>query len=274
LLQFGRHRLGGDVGITAVLHTWGQKLNYHPHLHCIVTGGALRPDGQSWRSPKQRKFLFPVKAVAALFRGKFLAGVRRLLQEGQLPFAEPALTEPRTREPWFSQLYARKWNVYAKRPFGGPDQVLHYLANYTHRVAISNRRLVAIDEASRTVSFRYRDYRDASKEKVLTLSAQEFIRRFSRHLLPHKLVRIRHYGILGNNRRQRDIARARAILERRSPPPQPPTPPPAAASAPTASTPPLICPYCALPLRLVGIRDQDGVFHRLGSARKLQFDSS
>ena len=140
LLEFGRNRLHGDLGITAVLHTWGQKLDFHPHLHCIVTGGALSPEGKQWRSPKQRKFLFPVRALAALFRGKFLAGLAQMLDAEELHLADLELNIPANRTRWFSLLYSKHWVFYAKRPFGGPKQVLSYLANYTHRVALSNRR--------------------------------------------------------------------------------------------------------------------------------------
>jgi len=189
-----------------VLHTWGQKLDFHPHLHCIVTGGALSPDGKQWRSPKQRKFLFPVQAVAALFRGKFLAGLRQMLAAGELHVADSELKTPATRARWLSLLYTKRWVLYAKCPFGGPQQVLSYLANYTHRVALSNRRIVAVDAQHQSVTFTYRDYRHGSQLKELTLSALEFIRRFSLHILPPGLVRIRHYGILGNNRRRAAIA--------------------------------------------------------------------
>jgi Putative transposase/Transposase zinc-binding domain len=156
LLAFGRNRLRGDLGISAVLHTWGQKLDFHPHLHCIVTGGALSPDGKRWRSPKQRKFLFPVRAVAALFRGKFLAGLRRLLDEQALQLPDAALQAPAARARWLSALYQKPWVLYAKRPFGGPQQVLSYLANYTHRVALSNRRLLTVDASQQMVTFSYR----------------------------------------------------------------------------------------------------------------------
>jgi hypothetical protein len=166
LLAFGRNRLRGDLGLSAVLHTWGQKLDFHPHLHCIVTGGALSPDGKRWRSPKQRKFLFPVRAVAALFRGKFLAGVRQLLEEQALHLPDPALQAPAARARWLSRLYQKPWVLYAKRPFGGPQQVLSYLANYTHRVALSNRRLLAVDASQQTVTFSYRDYRHGSQRKA------------------------------------------------------------------------------------------------------------
>jgi hypothetical protein len=126
----GRNRLHSDLGITAMLHTWGQKLDFHPHLHCIVTGGALSPDGKAWRSPKQRKFLFPVQALGVLFRGKFLAELREMFDAGELHLPDPGLKTPATRAGWFSLLYNKPWVVYAKRPFGGAQQVLSYLANY------------------------------------------------------------------------------------------------------------------------------------------------
>lgn len=259
LLEFGRNRLGGDLGITAVLHTWGQQLNFHPHLHCIVTGGALRADGRRWRAPKQRKFLFPVRAVAALFRGKFLHGLKRLLDDPAQPLRRP-LPWPRAgpaRRAWFAQRYAQRWVVYAKRPFGGPEQVLSYLAHYTHRVAISNRRLVALDRERQTVTFTYRDYRHGAQVKLLTLTAVEFLRRFCWHILPAGLVRIRHYGLLANNRRRRDLARARALLERRGrrrrPAPPVPVGPP---------RPPRRCPHCGHEdVRWIGWLDAHGRTH-------------
>lgn len=254
LLEFGRNRLLGDLGISAVLHTWGQQLNFHPHLHCIVTGGALSSDGQRWRSPKQRKFLFPVKALSALFRGKFLHGLKHLMDAGQLRLSDPSLADPQVRRAWFSKLYAQKWVVYAKRPFGGPEQVLNYLANYTHRVALSNRRILAVDEQAQTVTFTWRDYRQGRKVKAVTLNAYEFLRRFSWHVLPAGLVRIRHYGILGNNRRQRDIPRARALLQRRqNSHSQLPEPTPLE---------PIVCPSCGRSgLRWIGFIDAQGRVH-------------
>jgi hypothetical protein len=257
LLEFGRNRLGGDLGLTAVLHTWGQQLNFHPHLHCIVSGGALRPDGQGWRAPRQRKFLFPVRAVAALFRGKFLHGLKAML-DGPEPLRLPdaRLRSASARRAWFAQLYARRWVVYAKRPFGGPAQVLSYLAHYTHRVAISNRRLVALDREAQTVTFTYRDYRHGSRVKTCTLSAREFIRRFSWHILPAGLVRIRHYGFLANNRRGRDLPRARALLERQARRRRRVQP------AILPSLPPLRCPHCGREgLRWIGFIDAHGRTH-------------
>lgn len=266
LLQFGRKRLQGDLGISAVLHTWGQQLNFHPHLHCIVTGGALSSDGQRWRSPKQRKFLFPVKALGALFRGKFLAELKQLLEaEKALHLPDPSLGNPQVRQRWFSKLYAQKWVVYAKRPFGGPEQVLNYLANYTHRVALSNRRIVDVDEQAQRVTFNWRDYRQGGKVKPLTLTAREFLRRFAMHILPAGLVRIRHYGILANNRRQRDIPRARALLTRRQ-----------KSVAKLPKTPPLqpmLCPHCGQSgLRWMGFVDAKGRTHL--KTRSATLDSS
>ena len=258
LLAFGRHHLGGDVGITAVLHTWGQQLNFHPHLHCLVTGGALQPDGPRWRAPKQRKFLFPVRAVAALFRGKFLHGLKALFDHAQpLRLPDAHLRSPPARRRWFTTLYAQRWVVYAKRPFGGPEQVLAYLANYTHRVAISNRRLLALDVQRQTVTFTYRDYRQGAKVKPLTLSAVEFIRRFCWHILPAGLVRIRHYGLLGNNRRHRDVPRARALLVQRSRRLRPSKP-----ATILPPLPPLRCPHCGYEgLRWIGFQDAQGRTH-------------
>jgi hypothetical protein len=266
LLEFGRNRLRGDLGITAVLHTWGQKLDFHPHLHCIVTGGALSPDGKQWRSPKQRKFLFPVQALGALFRGKFLAGLSQMLDAGELHVPDSELKIPANRARWFSLFYTKRWVLYAKRPFGGPQQVLSYLANYTHRVALSNRRIVAVDGQHQTVTFTYRDYRHGSQRKELTLSALEFIRRFSLHILPPGLVRIRHYGILGNNRRKRDIEAARAIFKCRGRGVQ--LQPQRVADKLTC------CPLCGKAgIRLVAFIDPAGVLHMIG-AGPMPCDSS
>jgi hypothetical protein len=266
LLDFGRNRLQGELGITAVLHTWGQKLDFHPHLHCIVTGGALSADAKRWRSPKQRKFLFPLRALGALFRGKFLAGLRPMLEAAQLSLPEAELQIPASRARWLSLLYTKRWVLYAKCPFGGPQQVLRYLANYTHRVALSNRRIVAVDAQHQSVTFAYRDYRHGSELKDLTLSALEFIRRFSLHILPPALVRIRHYGILGNNRRKRAIEAARAILQCRGR---------ALVLEPqSVAEKPICCPLCGKAgIRLVAFTDAAGVLHMIG-AGPMPCDSS
>jgi hypothetical protein len=209
LLEFASQRLKGTPGITAVLHTWGQRLNYHPHLHCIVTGGALSVDGQTWTGTKTKRYLFPEAPLAALFRGKFLAGLRD--REAQLDW--PGGTSFAA----LRELYKEPWHIYLKRPFGGPQQALAYLANYTHRVAISNGRLQAINPQAGTVRFRYRDYADASRIKSEELPGVKFLLRFCQHLLPRGFTRIRHYGLLANNRRKRDIAQARLrLLTRRT----------------------------------------------------------
>jgi hypothetical protein len=205
LLEFARSRLGGTPGITAILHTWGQQLTYHPHLHCIITAGALSDDAQTWSAPKQRRYLFPEAAVAALFRGKFLAGLRALRPSLRLPEANV--------RPSFDALYKKHWHVYLKRPFGGAQQALAYLANYTHRVAISNSRLQSIDENA--VRFTYRDYADARKIKGGELPGIAFIERFCLHLLPARFTKIRHYGILSNNRKSAAIPQVRLLLHSR-----------------------------------------------------------
>jgi hypothetical protein len=204
LLEFARQRLGGTPGITAVLHTWGQQLNYHPHLHCIITAGALSDDGQSWSRPRQKRYLFAEAALSALFRGKFMAGLRR--RRGRLRWP------PGVEFASLRSLYRVHWQVYLKRPFGGPEQALAYLANYTHRVAISKSRLLRLDPAAGTVSFSYRDYTDGHRVKSRELSGTEFLERFCQHLLPRHFTRIRHYGILANNRKTRDVAQARLLL--------------------------------------------------------------
>ena len=198
-----------------MLHTWGQKLDFHPHLHCIVTGGALSPDGNGGARPNSESSSFPCKRLPRYSEASsWPTTPDALLRKSCIcPIAE--LKTPANRARWLSLLYRKRWVLYAKCPFGGPQQVLGYLANYTHRVALSNRRIVAVDPQHQTVTFTYRDYRHGSQLKELTLCALEFIRRFSLHILPPGLVRIRHYGILGNNRRKRAIEAARAIFKRR-----------------------------------------------------------
>jgi hypothetical protein len=223
LLRLGRERLGGTIGLSMVLHTWGQQLNLHPHVHAIVTGGALDAAGR-WHPSKRRGYLFPVGVMSAIFRGKFLAGLTTLKENGAVPAPPggwPKLWRTLGQSPWV---------VYCKRPFAGPPQVLSYLANYTHRVAISERRIVAFDEAARTVTFRWRDYRltGTAAVKLQTLPVDEFLRRFRRHLLPVGFTKVRHYGLLGNNARRTLIPRARAAIlaggsrrKTQSPPPEP-----------------------------------------------------
>jgi hypothetical protein len=224
LQQLGHERLGGELGLTAVLHTWGQRLNLHPHLHCIVAGGAFDAQG-NWHPVKSRQFLFPVGVIAALFRGKFMAGLTRLKSDGSLP--EPPGGWPRL---WKRLGEAKKWVVYCKPPFAGPESVLAYMSNYTHRVAIAESRIEGVDPAAGTVTYRWRDYADNNAVKRDTLSTEEFMRRFCRHLLPRSFTKIRHYGFLANHARGKQLPRVRAAIaaatpRRRKPPPPLPPPP-------------------------------------------------
>lgn len=214
LLEFGRRRFGGQIGLTAVLHTWSQNLGDHYHLHCIVTGGALCASG--WKSAPSH-YLFSVTALALVFRGKFCSALEGLFADRMLEFHGEL--EPLTLEKNFRQLLRRAaatpWVVYAKKPFAGPMQVLEYLSLYTHRVALSERRLLFLDRTQGTVSFSYKDYGDGARRKVMTLPLEEFIRRFLLHLLPERFVKIRHYGILGNHGRAARLESIRALLEKR-----------------------------------------------------------
>jgi Putative transposase/Transposase zinc-binding domain len=213
LLAFGRdpRYLGGTIGITAILHTWGQTLAQHLHLHCMVTGGALAGDGAEWIRG-HASFLFPVRALATVFRAKYLAGLRQAHTAGQLTFASgtATLADRRTFTAFLGALRAVDWIVYAKRPFAGPAQVLEYLGRYTHRVALSNDRLV--DHAEGRVRFRWKDYADHDRVKVMSLTADEFLRRFLLHVVPRGFMRIRHFGLLANRTRREAVGRCRDLL--------------------------------------------------------------
>jgi hypothetical protein len=205
-----RH-LGAEIGFVAVLHTWGQNLQHHPHIHCLVPGGGLSPDGRRWISCRPGFFL-PVRVLSRLFHRLFLEKLRAAFDAGRLAFfgalAGLAAAPIFTRR--LGELRRTEWVVYAKRPFAGPAAVLAYLGRYTHRVAIANSRLVAL--AGDWVSFRWHDYRHHNKNKVMTLAADEFIRRFLLHALPDGFHRIRHYGFLANRRRAEKLALCRALL--------------------------------------------------------------
>ena len=208
-------RLGARIAITSVLHTWTRELDYHPHLHCIVTAGGLSLDGTRFVHGNAR-FLFPVLVMGLLFRGLFLAGLKRLVKRGKLR------TEGIELGPVLDTLYRTDWVVYAKRPFGGPEQVFNYLGRYTHRVGLSNQRLVSMDEQG--VCFRTKGGRS------ITLAPQEFIRRFLLHVLPPGLVKIRHYGLWAGGRAPQLLAKARQLLaaerqQQQQPAPVPPVPP-------------------------------------------------
>lgn len=214
-------RLGAEVGFLAVLHTWGQTLGLHPHVHCVVPGGGLSADGTRWVSCRPGFFL-PVKPLGRLFRGKFLAALDELHTRHRLTLAGAVhdLADPRRFAAWLAGLRETDWVVYAKPPFGGPERVLRYLARYTHRVAISNHRLVGMDAES--VSFRWKDYAAGDAAKVMTVDGVEFVRRFLQHVLPAGFVRIRHFGFLANRCRDDKLARCRALLGQPSSPPATP----------------------------------------------------
>ncbi len=207
LKTFGRdpRHLGGKVGFTALLHTWDQQLRYHVHLHCLVPGGALSPDGATWLSA-HGDYLFPVKALSLVFRAKFIEGLHERADEGRLAFPD----EPDALNALVKRLWSVDWVVYCKPPFAGPEKVLDYLSRYTHRVAISNHRLVDVDR--RGVTFRYRDRREGDTVKLCTLAPDEFIRRFLLHVVPKGFKRIRHYGFLAGKAKARDLPRCRTLL--------------------------------------------------------------
>ena len=211
--------LGARIGITAVLHTWGSAMTHHPHVHMIVPGGGIVLDGQSWVSSRPA-FLLPVRVLGKLFRRLFLTRLHELHSKGRLAFFGRLveLAKQRAFLRHLAPVRKKRWVVYAKPPFAGPEAVLAYLSRYTHRVAISNRRLTAFDEAG--VTFRYKDYRRSAPERqqVMTLAADEFIRRFLLHVLPRGFHRIRHYGLLASATRKASIARARELLGIATPP--------------------------------------------------------
>jgi Putative transposase/Transposase zinc-binding domain len=213
LLAFGHNArwLGGELGATLVLHTWGQNLGQHVHVHALVAGAALAPDGTLRRA--KPGFLFPVQALSRVFRAKYLDALQQAFAQDTLRFggATQALQAPQAFAAFVTQLRQPDWVVYAKRPFAGPRQVLAYLGRYTHRVAIGNHRLVSLSETA--VRFRWRDYAHGNESKVMALRPEEFIRRFLLHVLPSGFMRIRHYGWLANRSKRERIARLRQLLD-------------------------------------------------------------
>jgi len=256
LLQFGQQRFGAELGITAILHTWGQNLMNHPHLHCLVTGGGLTAQ-RTWAGPRQARWLFPVHAVGHVFRAKFCAGLLRLHARGQLQFhgALKPLGQSAAFTPFLRRLQAQRWVVFAKGSVVGPDHVLNYLGRYTHRVAISNSRLRSLDLPARTLAFTYKDYAAGQQLKTMVLPATEFIRRFLLHVLPRGFTKIRHYGLLGNNRRRRRVPLARTALEQ-----SPFRFEGKSTHLPSPRLPaPMLCPHCQAPtLRCVARMDASG----------------
>jgi hypothetical protein len=242
-------RLGARIGITAVLHSWGSALTHHPHVHMIVPGGGIARDGQRWVSCRPRFFL-PVQVLSRLFRGLFLAKLRAAHQAGRLKFfgVQAHLDDARAFKAYLVPLHKIEWYLYAKPPFGGPEAVLAYLSRYTHRIAISNRRLLSADEKG--VAFKYKDYRieGPARYKTMTLATDEFIRRFLIHVLPKGFHRIRHYGLLASTNRAANIAHARKLLAV-PPPPKQPEMPKAAVDEPRVLPRP--CPCCGSRMMII-----------------------
>jgi hypothetical protein len=203
--------------MVSLLHTWGQNLSLHPHLHCIVPGGGLT-EGEKWKAAKTKgKYLFPVKAMSKVFRGKFLEGLKKLYRCGELRFLGEIspLAKPQPFQALLDKLYGKNWVVYAKRPFGGPKQVIEYIGRYSHRVAVSNHRLLSLADGK--VTFSYKDYRQEGKKKRMTVTGKEFIRRFCLHILPPRFCKIRHYGLLSNRNKADKLARCRKALGVKAP---------------------------------------------------------
>ncbi len=237
--------LGARIGATLVLHTWGSALTHHPHVHGIVPGGGLSADGKGWVACRPGFFL-PVRVLSRLFRRRFLEGLEQLHRAGRLQFfgEHVALQDAKAFADWLAPMRRQEWVVYAKRPFAGPQAVLAYLSRYTHRVAISNSRLVAADASG--VTFRWKDYRDKgrTRHKTMTLEPQEFMRRFLLHVLPGGFHRIRHYGLLANGNRRDCLALARTALQARV---EVPT------AEPAVRAPAFVCRHCGRPLLIVEI---------------------
>jgi hypothetical protein len=233
--------LGAEIGLLSILHTWGQTLQRHPHVHCVVPGGGLSLDHARWVSSRSRFFL-PVKVLSHVFRGKFVAGLRRAFRKRKLSFHGACL--PLSNEKAFAvflrTLFREDWVVYAKAPFGGPEHVLQYLARYTHRVAISNHRIVDVNDTH--VAFRWKDYAHHRKRRTMSLTHEEFLRRFLQHVLPKGFPRIRYFGFLANRRRAESLPRCCALLA------HVPRIPPA---VPASDSELWRCPCCQGPMRVI-----------------------
>jgi hypothetical protein len=237
--------LGAEIGFFSVLHSWSQQLNLHPHVHCVVPAGGLSPDHTRWIHARENYFL-PKKVLRKVFRGKFIDALKQAFQNGQLNFHADLklLAEPKTFAAWLRTLFRENWVVYLKPPFGGPAYVLHYLGRYTHRVAISNHRLVSFKDGQ--VTFRWRDSADGNKQKLLPLPVSEFLTRFLLHILPQGFVRIRNFGFLANRRRATLLPLCFQLLGAT---PQPPAEENASA---TEDAPDLYrCPQCGGPMKVI-----------------------
>jgi len=254
--------LGAEIGILSILHTWGQNLLAHPHIHCVIPAGGISVDHSRWVRPRYPRFFLPVKVLSQVFRGKFIAGLKRLYRRKQLRCAGPcaALADEKQFRQLLRRLYRQDWVVYAKPAFGGPRQVLRYLGRYTHRVAISNHRLLSFD--GERVAFRWKDYAHGSKQRLMTLAATEFLRRFFLHVLPKGFVRIRHFGFLGNRFRAARVKLCRQLLVNVSLPPAP-------THVPGADAALWHCPHCGTVMIIIQRFASDELL-----SRSTYFDSS
>jgi hypothetical protein len=235
--------LGAEIGFFSVLHTWNQKLELHPHVHSVVPAGGFSPDHRHWIKTRYAFFL-PVKVLSRVFRGKFVAALKRAFRDGQLQFQVAPLVQPKTFSSWLRRLFRKDWVVYSKRPFGGPEHVLHYLGRYTHRVAISNHRLVSFADGK--VTFRWRDSAHYNEQKLMTLALDEFLRRFLLHLLPKGFVRIRNFGFLANRKRATTLPLCFQLLGSAA------TPPTEQDSSGANNASDLwLCPKCGGPMMIV-----------------------
>ena len=250
LLEVARNpkHLGAEIGFFSVLHTWNQKLQHHPHVHCVVPAGGLTPDHSRWID-SQQKFFLPVEVLKKVFRGKFVDGLKKLYAEHKLAFhgTLAPLRDPKSFAAWTRPLFRSKWVVYSKRPFGGAQHALRYLGQYTHRVAISNHRLVAL--ADGMVTFRWRDSANKNKKRLMALPVNEFLRRFLLHVLPPGFVRIRHFGLMAHRRRRESLPLCLQLLAQSDR-----VLPQTGSDERTVSSPrPLwACPLCGGPMILIG----------------------
>ena len=246
LLEVARNpeHLGAEIGFFSVLHTWNQKLEIHPHVHCVVPAGGLSRDHTHW-IPSHPRFFLPLPVLRRVFRGKFVDGLKSAFQRGQLHLSGDLdrLTHPKIFAAWLRSRFRKNWVVYSKPPFGGPEYVLHYLGRYTHRVAISNHRLVAFADGQ--VTFRWRDSAHNNEQKLMTLSLDEFLRRFLLHLLPKGFVRIRHFGFLANRRRATLLPLCLQLLGAVPPPQAEPD------ASPIQQASLGLCPQCGGPMVLI-----------------------
>jgi hypothetical protein len=235
-------RLGSEIGFLSILHTWGQTLQRHPHIHCVVPGGGMSPDHARWiRAPSH--FFLPVRVLSRVFRGKFVAGLRQAFHRNRLGFYGECkhLASEKAFAAFLRTLFRQEWVVYSKRPFGGPRHVLQYLARYTHRVAISNHRITDVSDTH--VAFRWKDYAHHSKSRTMSLTHDEFLRRFLQHILPKAFPRIRYFGFLANRRRGDLLPVCRALLS---------APHPVSTTAPAANVSVVWqCPNCQGPMQVV-----------------------